>query len=122
MPVRVPARLALDFAGTTYASGSGSRRAYELSLAGAPGCGNATACFLASFTGERGGHPAFRRRVALARGITGYYKPLSCGASCSPPMLQWVTGVLYGIQADVEGDARAALVRAAGSAIRGRAR
>jgi hypothetical protein len=123
VPVRVPARLALDFAGATYASGSGSRRSYELALAGAPDCGSATACFLASFTGERGGHPAFRRRIALARGITGYYKPLSCGASCSPPMLQWVQrGVLYGIQAKVEGDARAALVRAAGSAIRSRAR
>jgi hypothetical protein len=127
VPVRIPARLGLDFEDRVFASGSGSRRGWTLSLDGAPDCGNATACFLAQMTGERGGTPAFRRKVRLARGITGRYKPLTCGASCSPPMIQWVQrGVLYSIQAKVEAAGaaaqRTALVRAANSAIRGRPR
>jgi hypothetical protein len=127
VPVRIPARLELDFDGRVFASGSGSRRRWTLGLDGAPDCGNATACFLAQMTGERGGTPAFRRKVRLARGITGRYKPLTCGASCSPPMIQWVQrGVLYSIQAKVEAAGaaaqRTAMVRAANSAIRGRPR
>jgi hypothetical protein len=127
VPVRIPARLGLDFDGRVFASGTGSRRSWTLGLDGAADCGNATACFLAQMSGERGGTPAFRRRVRLARGITGRYKPLTCGASCSPPMIQWVQGgVLFSIQAKVDtagaGAQRAALVRAANSAIRGRPR
>ena len=116
--VRLPKSLDLDFDGAVHGAGSGAKRSFELSLSGAPGCGGANACFLASFTGEKGGTPAFRRKVALTGGRTGYYKPLTCGGSCSPPMIQWVqNGVLYGIQAKVEGDARKAMVRAANSAI-----
>jgi hypothetical protein len=127
IPVRVPSRLALDFDGRVFASGTGTRHAWTLGLDGAPGCGNATACFLAQMTGEHGARPSFRRKVRLARGITGRYKPLTCGASCSPPQIQWVQrGVLYGIQAKLGAAGasaqRAALVRAANSAIRGRPR
>ena len=121
VPVRVPASVVLDYAGRVYGAGTGSKRGWTLSLAGAPRCG-ANACFLAFFSGERGGRPAFTRRVALMRGLTGFYKPLSCGASCSPPQIQWLQGgVLYDIQAKVgvAGDARqrAALVAAANQAI-----
>jgi hypothetical protein len=124
VPVRLPARLSLDYDGPVYGSGTGSRRRWTLSLAGAPQCG-ANACFLAFFSGERDGRPAFSRRVALARGLTGFYKPLSCGASCSPPEIQWLQGgVLYDIQAKVgvAGAARqrAALVAAANEAIASR--
>lgn len=124
VPVRVPARLVLDYDGAVYGAGTGSRRGWTLSLAGAPRCG-ANACFLASFSGERGGRPAFTRRVALARGLTGFYKPLSCGASCAPPQIQWLQGgVLFDIQAKVgvAGAARqrAALVAAANEAIAAR--
>jgi hypothetical protein len=127
VPVRIPASLGLDFDDEVFASGSGARRSWTLSLAGTEDCGNATACFLAQMSGERGGTPAFRRRVRLARGITGRYKPLTCGASCSPPMIQWVQRrVLYSIQAKVDAAGaaaqRTALVRAANSAIRGRPR
>lgn len=127
VPVRVPRRLDLDFSGRTYASGTGSRRSWSLSLAGAPDCGGASACFLATFTGQRAGRPGLRRTVELANGITGYYKPMSCGASCSPAMIEWFQRrVLYGIQAKVgavtaEGQQRA-MVRAANSAIRSRPR
>ena len=126
IPVRVPARLSLDFGGRVYASSTSSRRAWTLGLDGAPDCG-ANVCFLAQMSGERGGTLGFRRRVALARGITGRYKPLTCGGSCSPPMVEWRQGgVRYAIQAKVgvPGAARqrGALVRAANSAIRSRAR
>ncbi len=123
VPIRVPATLDLDYDGVAYANGFGGRRGWELSLAGSRDCGNATACFLASMTGERGGTPAFRRRVRLARGITGYFKPLSCGGSCSPPMIQWKQeGYLYTIQAKLgvagRTKQRRAMVRAANEAIR----
>ena len=127
VPVRVPSRIDLDYDGRTYASGTGSRRSWSLSLAGAPDCGGGSACFLATFSGQRAGRPAFRRTVELARGITGYYKPMSCGASCSPAMIEWFQRrVLYSIQAKVgaataEGQQRA-MVRAANSAIRARPR
>lgn len=127
VPVRVPRSIDLDFDGTAFASGEGSRRGYSLSLAGSADCGGANACFLATFSAERGGTPAFKRTVKLANGVTGYYKPLSCGGSCSPPLLEWKQrGVLYAIQAKVasQGDAaqRTTMVRAANSAIRSRPR
>jgi hypothetical protein len=122
VPVRVPAAIDLDFDGQVFGSGSATKRSYTLGLDGAKDCGGANACFLAAFTGERGGSYSFKRTVKLARGITGRYKPLSCGASCSPGMVEWKQGgSLYTIQAKVgvAGAAaqRAALVRAANSAI-----
>ena len=37
--------------------------------------------------------------MALARGITGAYAAISCGASCAPATVQWKeSGVLYTIQ------------------------
>jgi hypothetical protein len=127
IPVRVPASLNLDYDGTLYSHGVTARRSWTLGLDSRPDCGQASACFMAIFTGERGQRPAFRRTVALARGITGYYKPQTCGGSCSPPMIQWrQRRVLYTIQAVVgaagAGPQRAEMVRAANSAIRGRAR
>jgi hypothetical protein len=121
LAILLPSRLALDYSGKTYASGSGGRRSYGLSLAGAPSCG-ANVCFLASFGAERGGTPSFRRTVALRGGRTGYFKPLTCGGSCSPPMIQWLSrGNLYSIQAKIpdssDAAARRRLVAAANSAI-----
>ena len=41
-----------------------------------------------------------RARSELAGGRTGYFKPLTCGASCSPPVIEWMEDdVLYWIQA-----------------------
>ena len=122
VPIRLPATIDLGWDGEVHASGDGGRRRYSFDLAGAPDCGGANACFLAQFQGERGGTPAFRRRAPLIRGITGYYKPVTCGASCSPAMIQWRQGgVLYSIQAKLDASgvaARRAMVRAANSAIR----
>jgi hypothetical protein len=95
VPVVVPDRIGLDYGGKLYASGHGGRNSWSLSLSGAPHCGGATACFLAEFSGRRGGHPSFSRQVRLRGGVTGWYKPLSCGGSCSPPALQFLrAGVL----------------------------
>lgn len=127
VPVRIPRTIDLGYDGRMYASGSGSSRRWSLSLAAAPRCGGATACFMATFSGERGGRPAFKRTVKLANGVTGYYKPTTCGASCSPPLLEWLQGgVLYGISAKVgtegEDGERREMIRAANSAIRSRPR
>jgi len=81
-------------------SGSGRKRGYTLSIAAIRNCGGATACFIADFSAQRGGDPHFTRKVDLIRGHTGFFKPLSCGASCSPPIIEWVQdGDLYSIQA-----------------------
>ena len=121
LAILLPDRLALDYDGKLYASGSGGRSSYSLSLAGAPNCG-ANVCFLASFTATRGGTPSFRRTVRLRGGRTGYFKPLTCGGSCSPPEIQWRSrGNLYEIQAKIpdssDAAARRRLVAAANSAI-----
>ncbi len=126
VPIRLPARMNLDFDRGAFGDGSGSAARYELDVDATQECG-ANACFLAQFTGEEGGSYAFRRRVRLARGIVGRYKPLTCGGSCSPPAIEWKQrGFLYRLQAKlgVSGAAkqRAAMVRAANSAIRSRPR
>ncbi len=121
LAILLPDRLALDYSGKTYASGTGAARSYSLSLAGAPNCG-ANVCFLVSFDAKRGGTPSFRRTVKLRGGRTGYFKPLSCGGSCSPPEIQWRSrGNLYSIQAKIPDSSDTAaqrrLVAAANSAI-----
>lgn len=122
LAILLPNRLALDYDGTTFASGSGGRTFYTLSLAAVRNCGGATACFLASFRAERGGRPSFNRRVALRGGRTGYFKARSCGGSCSPPAIQFVSRRnLYTIEAKIPDATDAAqrrrLVAAANSAI-----
>ena len=42
LAILLPSRLALDYDGRTFASGSGGRRSYSLSLAAARNCGGAT--------------------------------------------------------------------------------
>ncbi|MEA2321285.1 MAG: hypothetical protein QOD81_1135 [Solirubrobacteraceae bacterium] len=123
LAILLPDMIDLDFDGRVYASSAAGARSWSFALAGAPGCGGATACFLASFSAERGATPAYRTRVRLRGGIPGWFKPLTCGASCSPPAVQYRRrGVLYEIAAKVP-DATAAaqrrrLVRAADEALR----
>ena len=61
--------------------------------------------------------------MRLRGGIPGWFKPLSCGASCSPAVLQYRRrGVLYEIAAKLSASTnagqRAALIRAANAALR----
>jgi hypothetical protein len=106
---------------TLYPSGVGDDRGYSISLAAVVDCGGATACFVADFSARKGGRPYKFRRATLANGRTGQFKPLTCGASCSPPSISWKErGVVYTIQANV-GDKRTErrlLVKMANQAIR----
>ena len=99
VPVLLPQRYRSDSEGN-FGSGEGRRRGYTLSLAAVESCGGATACFLGTFGGQRGEDPHYTRKVRLTGGRTGYFKPLTCGGSCSPPAIEWVQDdVLYWIQA-----------------------
>lgn len=116
--VLLPSKLAIDYDGKLYPSGSGTRNTYEISLAGAADCGGANGCFLASFSAEKGGTFAFKTRIKLKNGSTASYKPLTCGGSCSPPSIQFKRkNVLYTIQAKVPGNAKTTLTAAANSAL-----
>jgi hypothetical protein len=91
---------------------------YRLSLSPAKGC-TADACFLAEFSGAKGQPLGYTTtNVSLALGMRGYFKPISCGASCSPASIQWIEkGVRYEIQANALGGKRE-FVAMADSAIR----
>jgi hypothetical protein len=120
VPVLLPDRMPFDDI-ELFATGSGRTRGWDLELAGAPDCGGANACFVASFTAQRGGRPSGTRKVRLRGGRTGRFRPLSCGASCSPPSISWREHhAVYAIQAKVEGPGsdRRILVRMANQAIR----
>ena len=105
----------------TFADGSSTKKSYFLELDAAKSCHGATACFLASFSGERGGTPAFKKTVSLTHGITGYFRGVSCGASCAPAFIQWKeNGVLYEIEnKDTGKHEQRNMVKLANSAIRG---
>lgn len=99
--VLLPQTLRFD-ARRLYPRGGPRRAGWDLGLGAVPGCGGATACFVASFKARRGQRPHFRGKVRLRGGRTGYFKPLTCGASCSPPIIEWRRArVLYSIQARV---------------------
>src|ERR1700730_17762937 len=95
----LPLRLAADApASRVYGSGGATAKGYDIQLAYAPNCFDATACFLAEFWGNPG-KILLKHGVALAHGITGAYAGLCCGASCAPASIQWKeSGVLYTIQ------------------------
>jgi hypothetical protein len=117
--VLLPSRLTSEHR-KLYSRGSGRARSYRFDIGSVKGCGTATACFVASFRARRGGKPTNPRRVALRDGRRGYFRPLSCGASCAAPSLQWVKGgVLYTIEAKLgtKRTERRILVRLANSAI-----
>jgi hypothetical protein len=118
-PVLLPSRLPSEQA-QLYASGGSSRRGYDLELSAAPDCGGANACFVATFTAERGGEALGRTRVRLSNGRRGWFTPTGCGASCAPPQIQWrERGHTYTIQARVgtAGTEKREIVRLANSAI-----
>jgi len=122
VPILLPRSLLLAGApaGRIFASGAVQRDGWVLTLAGAPRCGGANACFLASFEAKRGKGLPQRANVRLADGVRGFYMPIGCGASCSPASLWFVHGgILYSWQLkDPPRKARAALVRMANEAIR----
>jgi hypothetical protein len=122
LAVRLPGKIHVFLnPSKTFADGSATRKSYFLELDAARNCHGANACFLATFSGQRGGKPQFKKTVSLAHGITGYFRPISCGASCSPAFIQWKEGkVLYEIENKGVGkNQKATMVKLANSAIRG---
>jgi hypothetical protein len=120
VPVILPA--SLPFAGKVpklYATGGGTTKAWSLELDGAPHCGGADACFLASFQAVRGGKLPGKSNLKLAGGQLAFYKGITCGASCSPASLWFVSrGVLFSWQhKDAPKNTRSVLARLAAQAI-----
>ncbi len=120
--VLLPSTINLDYepTGRLYIAGAGNKKrgSYTLRLSGTKNC-SGNACFLAEFLGEKGAKLGYTTtNVNLALGMKGFYKPLSCGASCSPPSIAWIQkGVRYQIQAKALGG-RKAFVALANSAIK----
>ena len=101
VPVLLPQRYRSRLRRATCPSGAGTPERLLARASPPPAnCGGATACFVADFSAQRGEDPHYTRKVRLTGGRTGYFKPLTCGASCSPPVIEWVEDdVLYWIQA-----------------------
>jgi hypothetical protein len=119
VPVLLPRTMPLGGTYRLYASATATRHSYGLSLAGAPDCRGANACFVAEFDGERSGKLPGKPNVVLAAGDPGLYHAVSCGGSCSPASF-WFThaGVLYSTQVkDLPKGDRAILIRMANQAI-----
>lgn len=125
VPVLLPGELPPALAERkVYLDSFGKPEEYSITLTSRPDCG-ANACTIGYFEAKRGGKPSPERRVKLARGVEGFYQPLTCGGSCTPPTIEWVfEGVLYTIQLDVAGKERLdapeeerRLIRVADSAI-----
>ena len=115
VPILLPQTMRSDFR-RFFPEGRATLNAWRFDLGAVRSCNQATACFIAEFKGVRDGKPSGRRAIRLARGRTGYYRPLSCGASCSPPSIEWrERHALYSIQAKV---VKRELLRMANSAIR----
>ena len=117
-PVLLPRSMPLD-AARLFASGGAQHSGYDLEIGAVRHCGGATACFVAAFTAASGGK-VFGRRVLVRGAARAGFVPLSCGASCSPPQIDFVWhGVLYTIQANLKTKQadRTALIAAAQSAI-----
>ncbi|HWS55058.1 MAG TPA: hypothetical protein VN228_13065 [Pyrinomonadaceae bacterium] len=120
LPDDLPASVRED---RLYVDGGPSEGGYDVTLALAPDCGGANACTVGSFSAQRGGALVEElEQVTLAGGVRGSYKGLTCGASCSPAMIEWVAdGVLYTIQLKLNagGDAgdKRELIKLANSSI-----
>jgi hypothetical protein len=115
VPILLPQTLRSDFK-RHFPEGRARPDAWRFDIGAVRDCHTATACFIAEFTGVRGGRPSAPRAVRLARGRTGFYRPSRCGASCAPPSVEWrERRTLYTIEAKTS---RRELVRMANSAIR----
>jgi hypothetical protein len=116
--VLLPATMPLD-AARLFAAGGRSGPGYDLSIGAVRGCGGADACFVAEFTASRT-IAVFGRRVKVRGAARAGFVALACGASCSPPQIDFVVhGVRYTIQANLKTSRsdRAVLIQAAQAAI-----
>ena len=113
--VLLPSSIRNDVSSRLYGSASVTAKGYDIALAYAPRCDDSTACFFADFQAGPG-KLAFATRVALAHGIGGAYRGISCGASCAPASIAWEQhGVLYSVQYVL--GSKASMIALANSAI-----
>ncbi len=123
--VLLPASMPLD-ATHYYASGGPSGSGYHLAIGAVRNCGGANACFVAEFSAARS-HTVFGKSVVVNGASKAGFVPISCGASCAPPQIDFlVHGFRYVIQANLKHPAgrtdRSELVAAANAAIAAGAR
>ena len=130
VPILLPTQLLIT--GTDnkiYVDGKGTSNGYEITLAFEQNC-NTNACSIGYINAEKGGKPLeqeFSRELSLVQNIKGYFRPLTCGASCAPSIIGWeYKGVFYrmafkgvGQSPEIEGDT---LAKMANSAIEAGAR
>ncbi len=126
IPILLPARVPLPEE-QVYVDGGANADTYQIHIGFAPNC-RATACFVGFFAGREGSGDyyetgeEFSETVPLANGVTGYYNPMQCGASCAPPVIEWEwQGVRYRFELKGAGgnsaEDKAAMVQLANSAI-----
>lgn len=126
IPILLPARVPLPEE-EVYVDGGANADTYQIHIGFAPNC-RATACFVGFFAGREGSGDyyesgeEFSETVTLANGVTGYYNPMQCGASCAPPVIEWEwEGVRYRFELKGAGgnpaEDKAAMVQLANSAI-----
>ena len=73
-----------------YLTGQATTPRWRISVAAAPGCRNATACFVASFEGVRATALPKAPNLRLPGGQPAVYTPIRCGASCGPATLTFL--------------------------------
>jgi hypothetical protein len=102
IPILLPKPFKLVYEGQVSVFPSATADSYNVGLAAAPDCGGANACTIGNISGQRvkpGELLPYKNIVNLTNGIKGSYKPLTCGASCSPPDIVWIKdNVMYSIQ------------------------
>jgi hypothetical protein len=121
VPILLPSELP-ELPRSIYASSKGDHNSYSIRLSSIPNC-TANACFIGFFQANRGKKPSFDQTVPLTKNLRGYYQPVSCGGSCSPPAIEWVyEGVLYEVQLRFsrrdEAGTKSALLQIVNSAIK----
>ncbi|MGP0053886.1 MAG: hypothetical protein ACLPZR_34310 [Solirubrobacteraceae bacterium] len=121
-PVLLPSSLPLGLK-VVYPEGGPTHSGYDISLGAVRNCGDADACFVADFIATRGG-TLFGKQVKVRGASKAAYHGLACGASCSPPQIEFVVhGTVYTFQANLTTrDDRTTLVDAAQQAISAGAR
>jgi hypothetical protein len=116
-PVLLPGSMSLDVK-HAYPTGGPSGSSYDLEIGAVRNCHGADACFVAALEAHKGGK-VFGKKVTVHGASKAGFVGLSCGASCSPPQVDFVVvGVLYSIQAYTgKHNARTELISAAQDAI-----
>lgn len=130
VPILLPSKLLITATDQKiYVDGKGTSTEYAITLAFEPNC-TGNACSIGYMSAKKGDKPLedeFSRELSLVQDIKGYFRPLTCGASCAPSIIGWeYKGVFYrmafkgvGQSPEIEGET---LAKMANSAIEAGAR